>query len=190
MSSVYKKLFAIQQEELILKKSGYNAYHKYKYVTESDILELAKKVFQKHGLICIPNQVEVTNIPKGDKDDITRIIYEFTIVDPETGDNIVLRHGGDGQDSGDKGIYKASTGAVKYFLMKLLMVSAEDDPESDNQEKSGAKLPPKKKSPPPPPKKDTPPPAAEEKPAEAAPAEEPKKEEMKKPGDRFKRSTT
>jgi hypothetical protein len=188
MSSIYKKLFEITKEELTLKKSGYNAYHKYKYVTESDILELAKKVFQKHGLICIPNQVEITNIPKEDKDDITRIIYEFTLADPETGDSIVLRHGGDGQDSGDKGIYKASTGAVKYFLMKLLMVSAEDDPENDAQVKAGVKLPPKKKSAPPPPKKETPPPA--EKPAEAeAPAEEPK-EEIKKPGDRFKRSST
>jgi hypothetical protein len=127
MSSVYKKLYEMMKEELVAKKSGYNAYHKYKYVTEGDILELAKGVFLKHGIVCIPNQVEIENV----KDDVTRIVYEFTLADPDTGDCIVLRHGGDGQDGGDKGIYKASTGALKYFLMKLLMVSSEDDPEND-----------------------------------------------------------
>jgi len=196
MSSVYKKLYAIMNEELTIKKSGFNKYHQYKYVTEGDILELAKKVFHKHKLVCIPNQVEIINT----RDDITRIIYEFTLADPETGDSIVLRHGGDGQDGGDKGIYKASTGAIKYFLMKLLMVSAEDDPEGDAAKESNKT--PSKKSAPPTPRKANLPPKKEESNLPEIPGsskeddkppfetEEPKTEDIKKPGDRFRRKSS
>lgn len=38
---------------------------------------------------------------------------------------------GYGDDAGDKGIYKALTGAVKYALMKQFLVSTGDDPEGD-----------------------------------------------------------
>lgn len=40
---------------------------------------------------------------------------------------------GQGVDSGDKGIYKAITGANKYFIYKLLNLPTGDDPESGNQ---------------------------------------------------------
>ena len=44
---------------------------------------------------------------------------------------------GSGQDSGDKGVYKALTGGVKYLLMKNFLVSTGDDPEQEETEASG-----------------------------------------------------
>jgi hypothetical protein len=38
---------------------------------------------------------------------------------------------GEGQDAGDKGPYKAMTGAQKYALMKTFMIPTGDDPEAD-----------------------------------------------------------
>ena len=38
---------------------------------------------------------------------------------------------GSGQDAGDKGIFKAISGAQKYALMKAFMIPTGDDPEQD-----------------------------------------------------------
>ena len=40
---------------------------------------------------------------------------------------------GAGDDGADKGLYKAYTGAVKYFLMKTFLIPTGDDPEADTK---------------------------------------------------------
>jgi hypothetical protein len=57
---------------------------------------------------------------------------EFKFIDGETGEELVFHSEGEGQDAGDKGIYKAITGAQKYALMKAFMIPTGDDPEADS----------------------------------------------------------
>ena len=43
---------------------------------------------------------------------------------------------GEGMDKGDKGIYKAQTGALKYYLSVTFMVATGDDPEQDDKKEA------------------------------------------------------
>ena len=56
---------------------------------------------------------------------------EFKFIDGETGEEITFKMSGSGQDAGDKGIFKAISGAQKYALMKAFMIPTGDDPEQD-----------------------------------------------------------
>jgi hypothetical protein len=60
---------------------------------------------------------------------------------------------GEGQDAGDKAVYKAMTGALKYCLLKTFLIPTGDDPERDE---TPAKPPAPKSAPP------TPKPAAKQ----------------------------
>ena len=49
---------------------------------------------------------------------------------------------GVGEDAGDKAIYKALTGALKYFYIQLLSLPTGDDPEDDAQDRRRARVKP------------------------------------------------
>jgi hypothetical protein len=51
----------------------------------------------------------------------------------ETGEIRLYRAVGHGIDNADKGIFKAITGAMKYWLMNQFLIPTGDDPERDNQ---------------------------------------------------------
>jgi hypothetical protein len=126
-NSVHKKLANILSEELNVSKSGWNNFHKYKYVTEADVVEAVRKVFNKHGLIYTFDMLDVQQI----NPELCRSKIKFSLVDADTGDTVDSVVYGDGQDKGDKGTYKSITGAQKYFLLKTLLISTGDDPEAD-----------------------------------------------------------
>ena len=58
------------------------------------------------------------------------------MVDAQSGESLSSTIIGSGQDKGDKGPYKAYTGAQKYFLMKTFMIPTGDDPEKDDEQSS------------------------------------------------------
>ena len=63
---------------------------------------------------------------------ITNIDMTIAIIDVESGEKIEVPWAGQGADKGDKGMYKAFTGGLKYFLMKMFMLPTGDDPEVNN----------------------------------------------------------
>lgn len=108
-------------------KSGENTHYHYSYMTENDVLRAVRGPMIEEHLIIYPSVRSVS------KDaDITTAIIDFTIVDVDDGEERTLTFVGAGQDPGDKGIYKAYTGAVKYLLAKLFMLPTGDDPERDD----------------------------------------------------------
>lgn len=117
------------QEGVSVTKNGYNSFQKYKYSTESDILEVIKDKLVKHNLV-ITNSVE--NLQQ--VGDITNVSMKFTLVDIDSGEYASFTYWGSGQDKGDKGLYKAYTGAMKYFLSKTFLISTDDDPENDSKD--------------------------------------------------------
>lgn len=57
---------------------------------------------------------------------------DFRETSKKTG--MAVRYGfGFGEDSGDKAIYKAITGAIKYFGSENFLVSTGDDPEREDE---------------------------------------------------------
>lgn len=56
----------------------------------------------------------------------------FTVADSDTGEKIEGTVYGRGQDNMDKGIYKALTGALKYWLTTAFLIPTGDDPEASD----------------------------------------------------------
>ena len=99
------------------------------YATEADVVEAVRKAFVKQGLIYQYSMEEVVQIAP----DICRAKIRFTIIDSDSGEKLDSVVFGDGQDKGDKAVYKSITGCQKYFLMKTLLIATDDDPEKDTE---------------------------------------------------------
>lgn len=124
--SLYKKLAEVQKNVSRIPKNGYNSFHKYHFVQEADLLDMGRPLLLEHGILLLTNAVEESR-----SGDIAKVKMEFTLVDIDTGAELKSYYWGEGQDKGDKAIYKAYTGAVKYFLLKMFLVSTGDDAEFD-----------------------------------------------------------
>jgi hypothetical protein len=134
-----------------IEKGGYNEFHKYKYATEADIVStLRGELFKRHVFI-FPNVVryvrtpieietmkwddtERKKVPSVRKTAITEMDIEWTFSDGESGEEKTVMVPGVGEDSMDKGLYKAFTGAEKYLLMKSFLLPTGDDPEHDGKD--------------------------------------------------------
>ena len=130
------KLAEVMKRVRYIQKTGVNDFHRYKYATEADVNEHVREVLAELNVVMIPNVVshsvrEHINA-KGKTEYIVTVGVDFTFFDGETGETITFRTYGAGQDAGDKGTYKAVTGAQKYALMKAFMIPTGDDPEGDN----------------------------------------------------------
>jgi hypothetical protein len=63
---------------------------------------------------------------------ITDVEIDWTIRDGETGESLSFSMPGCGEDTGDKGLYKAITGSEKYALKNIFLIPTGDDPEKDD----------------------------------------------------------
>lgn len=116
-----------------VQKTGKNAFHGYKYAGEADLLEVLRPAMVEAGLLLIPSIAEVRPI---DEYGNSVVIVEYTLAHKD-GDvwPHPIRAAGAGNDKnkngiGDKGVYKALTGANKYLLFKLFQIETGDDPET------------------------------------------------------------
>lgn len=125
--NIYLKISKVMEEVSKIKKSGYNNFNKYEYMTEEDVLEIRPKLI-KHGLVILPSVLEER------KDgDLTILKMNFRMVDAETSEVIDLPWVGYGSDKQDKGGYKAMTGALKFFLAKTFLLPSGNDPENETK---------------------------------------------------------
>ena len=122
-----------------VQKKDENKFQKYKYAGEAALLAALRPSMVKHGLALFPSVKSVSPI---DEYGNTHVIINYTLshisgaVWPHE-----LQAAGCGNDRnskggvGDKGLYKAITGANKYMLFKLFQLETGDDAEkADNQE--------------------------------------------------------
>lgn len=135
--TIYAKIAKVMSQVERVPKNGYNNFHKYEYATESDLTEAIRPILQEAGLAFFSTVIEQER-----DGEFTKAKMEFTLADVETGETLTSTYWGEGQDKGDKGLYKAYTGAVKYFLMKTFLIPTGDDPEADEQQKPQGQQPP------------------------------------------------
>jgi hypothetical protein len=139
--NVYQRIHAVMNEIGTIEKRGRNDFHKYDYATEADYVHALRPLLQKHGLVVIPRILSSELGAADEKGNIlTSIRVKFTLVNidnpSEIAECVVI---GQGQDKGDKGSYKAMTGAKKYWAALTFMVATGDDPENNDGSESSTR---------------------------------------------------
>lgn len=137
---LFSKILNVVSKVEKIEKSGHNAHQKYDYATEEDLINAIRQLLLDNKLL-ITTDSETKDVQKVYKYNtaggiasetlITTVNTLHTFIDTETGHTFVVKSTGSGADTLDKGVFKAITGSLKYFLNKNFMVPTEDDPEND-----------------------------------------------------------
>lgn len=132
------KLAEIMGEVHRIPKRGHNDFHKYDYVMEADLTEAVREKLSQRGIALIPSvkerhRYEIINKDGVQSGSFDYVTIDFMLIDSESGETLTATMVGSGYDKGDKGIYKAITGATKYWIYKTFLIPTGDDPESDTR---------------------------------------------------------
>lgn len=135
---LYAKLHRITDEIGFIQKDKKNDFHKYMYASEEAIKRAFHEKFVQEGILF---NFSVDGAQVNDSADgyLTTIHCTFSFTDIVTGESINGKFCGQGSDKGDKGIYKAITGAIKYCLTSNFLIPTGDDPEKDEKMIAAAK---------------------------------------------------
>ena len=152
--TLIKRLSEVMKEVSKIPKNGKNTFHNYKYVMESDLVEAVRERLadRKVFITSSTKAIEIVELAKANKlgvlvpSKIGVLRVDYTFHDGESGETLTMESIGEIDQDGGKGLYKALTGAMKYFLMKNFLVATGDDPEQHD----GPKVAPPAKAPEPP----------------------------------------
>lgn len=110
---------------------------RYKYLKAADVAKAVRHELSKRGVILTADEKEFSHTgsiatQSGAELREFTLKVEYTLRDADSGDTITTTAYGVAMDSGDKALWKAKTGALKYFLRGLFILPDEkDDPEAD-----------------------------------------------------------
>lgn len=135
--NLLQKLASAVAEIHNVEKSGRNEFHKYNYVKAADVAWAVRKALSSRNIFLVSDCVEIRNYEIPAKEGVMQAVevkMQFSFFDGDAPDTapIVLHTYGTGTDKGDKAIYKAMTGALKYGLRNAFMIPDESDPEADS----------------------------------------------------------
>lgn len=142
--TIYKKLAEAREKVGAMQKTGFNEMQKYSYFSDDQISETFRKTFNEVWIVFIYSSEitwtrEISATGKGTRQFITDVLVKYSFVDIETGDEVSGTACWSWNDTGDKWVYKAITGAIKYIYMKTFQISTGDDPEKDEVKERKAK---------------------------------------------------
>lgn len=131
------KLAEVAAEVQRVPKTGRNKAQGYDYATEADVADVVRGALSARRVALVPS-FEVIDRDTGTTKSGSVMRYvtvraDYQIIDGDTGEVVHFTGVGEGQDTGDKAIYKAMTGATKYAMLKLFQISTGDDPEADER---------------------------------------------------------
>ncbi|MBN8867341.1 MAG: ERF family protein [Solirubrobacterales bacterium] len=133
------KLAAARTEVKAVAKNGHNKDQNYSYVQAEDVVKEAGRALATAKVVVMPPEpleIEMTDVRSNRGSSGKTVIVKFAVrvVDGETGEGYETERIGTASDyPGDKAIYKAETGMMKYFLSSLLQMPLGDgtiDPEA------------------------------------------------------------
>ena len=131
-AALFAKLARVMGRLKKLPKSGYNDHFKYNFVTDSDVSDAVRTALAAENVAFFARMHDVQQAEKK-----TIVHFSFIFADGETGAIWACDWTGEAIDTQDKGIAKAATSALKYFLMKTFVLSSGDpDYDSDNGAKT------------------------------------------------------
>ena len=139
METIYTKLLAVRKLVGSVEKNGTNSFHHYNYATANDVIHEVRGALNENGILIVPKGV--TDISFTKDGNVQNYTQHYDVVSQEDGSLIQTSIRCAGEDKGDKGAYKANTGALKYLLLQLFLLPTEDDPENDSKDKKNLEQP-------------------------------------------------
>ena len=134
LTGIHAKLAYIKGSVKPPVKTGNNTFHKYTYVTELDVLEVIKPLLHEQSInysISYSDIVERERIGEKKVTNIVTLKATLTLTDGDDPSSFTVSEAfGSAEDTGDKAVYKAMTGASKYVLLKEFGLASGDDPEA------------------------------------------------------------
>lgn len=135
--NIYTKLSVVMASIGYLQKDKKNQMQGYSYLSEAKIKETIRQQFSEQALLFFytttgSREYEISPTSKGTKQFVTEAWGDWFILDSESKDKINGSWRGTGTDTGDKGLYKAITGGIKYVFNTMFLIPTGDDPENDN----------------------------------------------------------
>lgn len=133
-ATIIRAINSVMTEVDYVQKKGENDFHGYKYATEADVLDRLRPAMVKYGLVLIPSVTQVAAIDQWGN---TTIQMQYTLAHVSgavwPAPLMAAGCGGDKNRNGvgDKGLYKAITGANKYLLFKLFQIETGDNEPED-----------------------------------------------------------
>lgn len=131
------KLCAMMGEIGYIEKRGQNTAQNYSYVQASDIAGAVAKLCAKYGVIFYPTEEhlewDTRQTSRGNAMFVCRASMKYVFGDADSEESITIPSTGEGMDTGDKAVYKAKTGALKYALIQSLLIATGDDPETETE---------------------------------------------------------
>lgn len=139
MKELAKKLVLAVKAIDAVEKRGKNEKQGYGYVKATDVARAVREVLVEQGVAftysCGATERWEKQTNSGGTLFFVQLGITVTFTDVESGDTTGPLVGiGWGMDSGDKAIYKAMTGALKYALRMNFLIPDELDPENDSHE--------------------------------------------------------
>lgn len=133
IKEILPKLSQIQQEVTSVHKSATNEHQHYTYATLGDYLDLLREKLAEHDLVLTTTVLNhELHLHEGGKVTAGMMIATRLTHVPSL-EWVEIHCPGEGIDHGDKGTYKAITGARKYALALLFNLVTTDDPEADEE---------------------------------------------------------
>lgn len=131
-----KKLLRVSKAISYLKKDKTNKFQGYDYLSEAKVKERVKLLFDEEGVlfnftIINVREYEISPTKSGIKQFCTVADGNYSFLDVDSEEEIKGTWCGTGTDTGDKGIYKAITGGIKYILMTNFLIPTGEDPENE-----------------------------------------------------------
>ena len=135
--NLHEKLLVIQQAVDGVLKDGKNLSDKYDFVSGNAVLNLIRPKMNELNLLLIPS-VRGTRFHEGATKSgtarfVVEIDYDFTWVDVETGETLVVPWYANGADLGsaERAVGKSATYSEKIFLLKFFHIPTDkDDPDA------------------------------------------------------------
>ena len=136
MQKISKKLVEVMKDCSHVAKNGTNDFHHYDYATAADVLQMVNDSLTKHGISSVVSTSladfhDVTTA-KGNIEHLATVEIAVTLTDSDSGESIIMKSLGSGQDAGDKAIAKAQTMAIKYAYLTSFAIATGDAPEADS----------------------------------------------------------
>lgn len=141
LTAIAPALITLQESIRAVELSGFNDFDKYSYLKEEDLIFKLRPLLAESDLSFLKTLVSVEDLPQRETSK-GKPIYPVRVVLcgmllHKSGEWIKFYSTGDGQDGGDKGGYKALTGASKYLIAKGFGFPTGDDPEASDSEEAG-----------------------------------------------------
>ena len=134
--NIYAKLLKVMGSLGWVEKRGENKTQNYKYVMADDVADKVRAELGKIGVAVTSDVFNTSESFLETKDKKIRIIHVdvlWTFADVATGEAISVTCPGEAMDSGDKAIYKAMTGSLKYAMKMNFLLPTGEDPEEESE---------------------------------------------------------